>query len=293
LKNRKIYHIPVLLQDAIDALNIQEGGKYIDGTLGGGGHAKLILERGGVVLGIDQDSDAIDECREEFKDRKNIIVAQGNFMNIKKIAGDYDFIPCSGILLDLGTSVHQIKESERGFTFMKHEFLDMRMDKGKGLSAFDIVNKWPKEELIRIFGEYGEESDSGIIAETIVKRRKKQEIVYSDELAGIISKIKNRREKDIHPATKVFQALRIAVNDELNTLKRGIEESMEVLGSGGRLTIISFHSLEDRIVKQAFLKLEREKMGRVITKKPITAGKSEIEKNRKARSAKLRVFEKN
>ncbi len=291
MKNN-LYHTPVLLQVAIDALQIEDGEKYIDGTLGGGGHCEAILKKGGIVLGIDRDLDAVNECKKRFLGNKNITIAHGNFKDIKKLAIDNEFINCSGILLDLGTSVHQLKNSGRGFSICRHEVLDMRMDEREQLSARDIVNKWSKRQLQEIFEKFGEESASGIIAEQIINKRKNQEIIYSDELAAIISKIKKREGPGSHPATKIFQALRIVVNDELGVIKSTLWDGVNLLNKDGRIVVISFHSLEDRIVKQTFLELERLGIGKVVTKKPIRATYDEIKENRKARSAKMRVFEK-
>jgi len=291
LKNNS-YHTTVLLKEAIDALQVVRGDKYIDGTLGGGGHTQLILERGGYVLGIDQDSDAIDEVKKRLGQRRELTLVRGNFRDIKGIAASKGFIDCSGIILDLGTSVHQIKASLRGFSFKDHAELDMRMDLSQNLTAKEIVNDWPKGALIDIFERYGEESEAKEIAEEIIKERKNKEIVFADALAEIIAKAKKRREAGINPATKSFQAIRIAVNEELDALREVIESGLEILGSKGRVVIISFHSLEDRIVKQAFLEFERKGRGRIINKKTIQPSFEEKKLNKKARSAKLRVFEK-
>ena len=291
MKNNS-YHTTVLLKETIDALQIIKGEKYIDGTLGGGGHTQLILERGGYVLGIDQDSDAIDEVKKRLGQRRELTLVKGNFRDIKDIAASKGFIDCLGIVLDLGTSVHQIKESLRGFSFKDHAQLDMRMDLSQNLTAKEIVNEWSKGELIDIFERYGEESEAKEIAEAIIKERKNKEIIFADTLAEVITRAKKRHEAGINPATKSFQAIRIAVNDELGALKEVIERSIEVLGAGGRIAIISFHSLEDRIVKQAFLELERKDKGRIVNKKTIQSTFEERKLNKKSRSAKLRVFEK-
>ncbi len=293
LKNNSLYHTPVLLKEAIEALQISKGSRYIDGTLGGGGHTEAILDKGGRVLGIDKDEDAVKEVKERFKDNKNLIIVKGNFKDIEKIARENGFEEVSGILLDLGTSVHQLKDSKRGFSFNEHERLDMRMDKSQNSSAYEIVNAWSKADLIDIFERYGEESEAKKIAEEIIKVRKTKDIAYADELSEIIKKVKKSNEPGINPATKVFQAIRIAVNDELNAIKKTLDDGISVLGGNGRFVIISFHSLEDRIVKQKFIELERKGMGRIITKKAIQASFEEVEENKKSRSAKMRVFEKN
>ena len=292
LKNNNLYHTPVLLKEAIDALQIRKGFRYIDATLGGGGHTELILEKGGYVLAIDRDEDAIQTVRKKLNNKKELTLFKGNFRDIREIAEKSGFVDCDGILLDLGTSVHQLRDSLRGFSFKSHDKLDMRMDKNQDFSALEIINKWSKDELIDIFERYGEESEAVEVAEQIVKERKSSEIIYADDLSEIILKAKKRKEAGIHPATQVFQAIRIAVNDELNALKDALRLGIEILGSGGRIVIISFHSLEDRVVKQAFKDFEKKGKGKIITKKPISASAAEIKINKKARSAKLRVFEK-
>lgn len=286
-----MYHTPVLLKEAIDALQVHKDLRYIDGTLGGGGHTAFILEKGGYVLAIDRDEDAIQSARKRLGNKKELTIVKGNFRDIKEIAEQNGFADCDGILLDLGTSAHQLEDLSRGFSFKSHEKLDMRMDKSQSFSAFEIINKWPKNDMIDIFERYGEESEAREIAERIVKERKSKEIIYADNLAEIISKAK-RSEAGIHPATKTFQAIRIAVNDELSALKDALSAVIEILASGGRIAVISFHSLEDRIVKQAFKDFERKSKGKIITKKPITASLDEIKNNKHSRSAKLRVFEK-
>jgi len=291
LKNSS-YHTPVLLQETIDALQVAEGEKYIDGTLGGGGHAEIILEKKGIVLGIDQDEEALTESQKRFDENDQIRIVKGNFRDIKQIAEKFNFIDSDGILFDLGTSVHQLKNELRGFSFMTHSKLDMRMDKNTALTAEEIVNSWPKAELVEIFEKYGEEPESGAIVDEIVKRRKRQKIEYTDELAEMVKSIKRKGEGKVHPATRVFQAIRIVVNDEMNVLREGLGGGLDVLRSGGRMVIISFHSLEDRIVKSTFSEFEARGLGKVIIKKPIRASFSEIKKNKKARSAKLRIFEK-
>ncbi len=290
MKSNNSYHTTVLLQEAVNALQIKKAGKYIDGTFGGGGHSEEILKRGGVVLGIDQDIDAIEQSQQVSKN--NLKIVKGNFKNIKEIASENDFDPCSGILLDLGTSVHQIKESQRGFSFTGHFRLDMRMDLDGSLKAEEIINKWSKNDLAEIFEKFGEESDARIIAEEISNARKSKEIMFADELSNLVLKVKKNKQPGIHPATKVFQALRIVVNDEMNALKDVIEQGALLLEENGRFVIISFHSLEDRIVKQKFIELENKGLGRIVNKKPIRAGDEEIRMNKKSRSAKMRIFEK-
>lgn len=290
MKNRN-YHTTVLLKQAIEALKIKRGHKYIDATLGGGGHSEEIMLQGGIVLGIDKDTDAIEESENRLRGKK-ITLVKGDFREIDRIAKDNGYSKCSGILLDLGTSVHQLKEKTRGFSFEGHELIDMRMDSKQKLSGKDVVNSYSKSALEEIFMKYGEEGEAGKIAEEIVKRRKTSPILYTDELSNLIVEVKKNSKGPVHPATKIFQAIRIAVNDELNALKEALEKSIDILDSNGRIAVISFHSLEDRIVKQKFRDFEREKKGTVITKKPFLALIEETNVNRKARSAKLRIFEK-
>lgn len=292
MKNNNLFHTPVLLQEAVDALQVVNGKKYIDGTLGGGGHSELILERGGVVLGIDRDSESIDEANKRFKSSKSIKIVKGNFENIKQIAIANGYRKCEGIVFDLGVSVHQIKDLSRGFSFNSHYSIDMRMDKDQELTAREIINNWSRDELVYIFEKYGEENEANEIATQIVKERKTKEIIYADALAEIITSAKKRRDVGINPATKVFQAIRIAVNDELRILEVAIAAGIDLLNKKSRIVVISFHSLEDRIVKKTFLEMERAGMGKVITKKPIRASFYEVNINKKSRSAKLRVFEK-
>ncbi len=293
MNNKSSYHIAVLLQQAIEALNVKKGERYIDGTLGGGGHTEEILKLGGRVLAIDRDEDAIQEAKSKFKRNSNLEIVKGNFKDIALIAQKYAFNKCSGILLDLGTSVHQLKDFSRGFSFLGHDKLDMRMDVKQKLSAYEIVNEWSKNELMEIFKKYGEEGEAREIAEAVIAERKKKKIEYTDELAKLIMTTKKRKELDIHPATKVFQSLRIEVNGELEALREGLENGLKLLDREGRFAVISFHSLEDRIVKQSFIDFEKKNLGRIITKKPITANRDELKLNKKSRSAKLRVFEKN
>lgn len=285
------YHTPVLLKEAVSALKIKKGEKYIDATLGGGGHSEEILKLGGIVLGIDKDIDAINESKSRLKGGK-ITLVNKDFRDIDKIAQENDFYNSMGILVDSGTSVHQLKNKARGFSFLGHDLIDMRMDTKQKISAKDIINNYSKNELEEIFMKYGEEGEARHIAEQIVSRRKSKPILYTDELAEIILNAQKNRRKDIHPATKVFQALRIAVNDELSALREVLDKGIKVLDAGGRIAVISFHSLEDRIVKQKFRELENKKLGKLITKKAIVASLEELDANRKARSAKLRVFEK-
>lgn len=287
-------HIPVLLDEAIEGLCVTTNNKYIDATLGGGGHTQKILDMGGKVLGIDQDIDAINFCRNKFSQEISsgkLTIAKGNFANLKEISKGKKFVQVDGILLDLGLSSYQLDESKRGFSIRHDEPLDMRMDKELMLNAYDVVNKYPKEKLTEIFYKYGEEHNAIKIADLIYETRKKNPIKTTKELANLIERIPHKSEP-IHPATRVFQALRIDVNDEMNSLKKALTEGFELLNSKGRFAVISFHSLEDRIIKQSFEKIQKEGLGIIVTKKPIATSFTESKKNRRARSAKLRIVEK-
>lgn len=286
-------HIPVLLEDAVDGLNVSAGKRYIDATLGGGGHTSLILQKGGTVLGIDQDQDAIDYVTKTQESRlrnKELRVIKGNFEDIKKLANDNGFEKVDGILFDFGVSSYQLDNSGRGFSIRRDEKLDMRMDMEATLSALDVINSYPKDRLIEIFYTYGEEHNAKKIAEAIIERRRKTEIRTTKELKEICEKISHKDEK-IHPATKVFQAIRIEVNNEIGVIKKGVGEAVELLAPKGRLVAISFHSLEDRVIKQMFETFKRQGLGIVITKKPLVADDSEVTGNKRARSAKMRIFE--
>lgn len=289
------YHIPVLLNEVLDYLNIQPCKWYVDCNLGGGGHSSAILERGGKVLGIDLDLDAISEVEENQKSNiknQNLIVVQSNFAKIKEVVQEKQITP-SGVLFDLGVSTHQLEEASRGFSFNKDASLDMRMDQNFGASAKDLVNGLYENELANLFWEYGEEYQSKRIAKRIIEARSVKPIETTNELAEIIVGAHHRTKGDrLHPATRVFQALRIAVNDEMNNLKEALPASFEVLEKGGRLVVISFHSLEDRIVKNYFKELEESGLAKILTDKVVTPTEEEIEKNPRSRSGKLRAVEK-
>ena len=309
-------HLSVMAREVIEGLNLKSSGVYIDGTLGGAGHSKLILEGSapnGFLIGIDLDDDALAEGRrvlKEFEGRFELI--KGNFRDMliltKEILGGRKV---DGIVLDLGVSSYQLNEASRGFSFMKEARLDMRMDKSQEVSAFEIVNEYSVDELKNIFWNYGEEKKSLTAAKAIIEAREQKPIETTTELASILEKAIGAkgftRGKKIHPATKVFQALRIAVNDELGSVEEGLKGAFDLLGKGGRLAVISFHSLEDRIVKN-FLRdgekgcicpvdFPRCRCGRVPTMKLVgrkaqKPGEEEIEYNPRARSARLRVAEK-
>lgn len=295
------YHIPVLKDAVVGGLNIERGGLYIDATIGGGGHTEEILKRGGKVLGIDQDQDAIEHLKKKFESEilnGQLILAHGNFAEIRSITTNSKFLDnqsyqvgVNGILMDLGVSSHHIDNSGRGFSFNKNEPLDMRMDVTRELTAEKIINTWTEDELYEIFAKYGEEVNSRNVARQIVNIRKNKKINTSSELSEIITKV-IKRDGKLHQSTRIFQALRIAVNDELENLKKGLVDGFKLLLKGGRMEVISFHSLEDRIVKVYFASMSSGSQAKIITKKPIIAEFAEVRKNRRARSAKLRIIEK-
>ncbi|MBI2613625.1 MAG: 16S rRNA (cytosine(1402)-N(4))-methyltransferase RsmH [Candidatus Levybacteria bacterium] len=281
------FHISVLLQEAIAGLKVEKNKKYIDATLGGGGHAREILRLGGGVLGIDVDQEAIDYVRENLKSQiSNLKLVRGNFRDIDRIARLNNFEEVAGIIFDLGVSSHQIDAPERGFSFQNEGPLDMRMDQELGVRALDLIKILTKDELNEIFNKFGEESRSWQISEAIVSARSVKEIKTTRELAKIVFKTAGESKK-------IFQALRIVVNDELNSIMDALPKALGLLEPKGRLAIISFHSLEDRIIKKHFLEFERKNMGRIITQKPIVPSDAEIALNKRARSAKLRIFERN
>ena len=277
-------HIPVLQQEVLRYLDPKPNENFIDCTIGEGGHSEAILEKiapCGRVLGIDYQL--------RIKPRERLILAQGNFANLKNIVEKYRFHPVHGILFDLGFSSWHIEESGRGFTFQKKEPLDMRYDAQNQLTAEKIVNLWSMFEIERILQEYGEEKFSEQIAQRIIEERSMKPIKDTFQLVDIIKRSARGGEK-IHPATRTFQAIRIAVNNELNNLRKALPSAKEVLSRGSRLAVISFHSLEDRIVKD-FLKAQSGEM-QILTKKPITASPAEIKLNPRSRSAKLRSAQK-
>lgn len=301
-------HQPVLLQEVLEWLNPSPSENVVDCTIGDGGHAAAILKRigpKGRLLGIDWDPQAIDDLKAgkgwiSKNDLERVILVNENFKEIASIVAQKKFQPVNKVLLDLGFSSSTL-ERGRGFSFQKDEFLDMRFNpKVNEITAFEIINSWPEEDLAGIFKEYGEEKLANLIAEAIVNFRKQKTIKTTFELSEIVldvyrKKLGSRKKipwiGGLHPATKVFQALRITVNDELKNLQEALPEIIEILEPAGRLAVISFHSLEDRIVKM-FFKSENQKSLNILTKKPIQASQEEIEKNPQARSAKLRVVEK-
>lgn len=309
----EFHHIPVLFEETIANLNIRPSGIYIDGTLGGAGHSYEIAKRlteGGRLVGIDQDEDAIQAATAHlspFADRVTIV--HDNYEHIPEIAERLGIREADGILLDIGVSSYQLDNPERGFSYNEDEPLDMRMDQENPVSAKTIVNTWSAEDLARILKDYGEERYAGRIAENITKAREQHPLETTGELVAIIrSSIPMKmQEKYGNPCKRTFQAIRIACNRELDVLQDSIDSLIDLLAPGGRLCIITFHSLEDRIVKNAFRRNEnpctcppefpvcvcgKKSKGTVITKKPITASEEELAANKRAASAKLRVFEK-
>jgi len=300
------FHVPVLTKEILYYLNCKKGGVYIDCTLGGGGHSKAILENiypYGLLIGIDQDSEAIEVAKEELQNYiDKVKLIKGNFRNLEEVISKYKIETVSGIIFDLGVSFHQLKERERGFSFKEEDRLDMRMDLLQSFNAEVLVNTYSEKALIEIFEKYGEERFSKRIARRIITERKKRAITKTKQLADLIIKMlpkyKKRHTWRIHPATRVFQAIRIEVNQELDALEKGLKQAIKVLDNRGRICVISYHSLEDRIVKNIFKETEREGLKqrkyrfKIITKKPIRPSLGEIKENPKARSAKLRVAEK-
>ncbi len=299
------YHIPVLLKETLDLLDIEKGQWYIDCNLGGGGHTSGILALGGKVLGIDLDNEAIKEValKHNLKIQQdtnglyavsdNLILVQTNFANLKDTVSKFQLQKIHGVLFDLGVSTHQLEEASRGFSFNLDAKLDMRMNPMDQVTAADLINGLGERELADLFFKLGEERLSRKIAKAIVERRKQQKIQTTDELAQIILSVRHRTTTDkTHPATRVFQALRIAVNDELNSLREALPQALEVLELDGRLAVISFHSLEDRIVKNFFRDESQKGAVKLLTKKPITPTEKEVEENPRSRSGKLRAFEK-
>jgi 16S rRNA (cytosine1402-N4)-methyltransferase len=301
-----------MLREIVDSLNLKPGGIYVDGTVGGGGHAQAILAvtaPDGVVIGIDRDDDALAESARALAPfGRRAILRKGNYADMKDILAGQGFDRVDGIVLDLGVSSHQLEAAGRGFSFTKPAPLDMRMDQGAPRTARELVNTADPRELKRILREFGEELQAGRIARAIVERRKASPIETTDELAGIVASAMpaHMRHGRIHPATRSFQALRIAVNDELESLHRGIASGIDRLKEGGRFSVISFHSLEDRMVKDLFRDASRgctcppdlpvcacgvKPVLRVITRKPVRPGEEEVGRNPRARSAKLRTAE--
>jgi len=287
-------HIPVMVKETIDALSVQPGGRYIDGTLGGGGHAAAILEHsspGGQLLGIDADAEAIKVARARLEAYSgSILLVNENFVDLQTICLKYDFFPVHGILLDLGLSSLQLNGNNRGFSFQHDAPLDMRLSPRQEVTAAQIINDYSERELARLIRTFGEESYSRRIAHRIVQERPIKTTLH---LSRIIERAIGRRGGRIHPATKTFQALRIAVNQELDNLEVALKQAINLLGFEGRLVVISYHSLEDRIVKQ-FMRQESSSDNprlRLVHKRVIIPSEAEVQLNPRSRSAKLRAAE--
>lgn len=299
-------HKPVLLKETVEYLNPKSGDTVLDATIDGGGHAEEILkiiDEKGRLIGIEQDAVILEKLESrmrgrEFGDGKNIILINGNFRDLDKLIEPLNIKKINGALFDLGMSSLQLEESGRGFTFLKNEPLLMTYKSditSSDLTARDIINSWSEEDIADILFKYGEERYSRRIAKAIIEEREKKSIDTTFDLKGIIEKSvppNYRYNRRINCATKSFQALRIMVNDELNALSEGLKKSWELLSGGSRTVVISFHSLEDRIVKKFFKEKAKEKEGMILTKKPITSSEKEQETNPRSRSAKLRAIEK-
>ena len=305
-------HTSVLLHESVEALNIKPDGIYVDATMGGGGHSSLILESltTGRLIGFDQDEVAIKHNQEKFGNDDRVTIIKSNFKNLKSELDKIGITKIDGIIYDLGVSSMQIDESERGFSYMLDAKLDMRMDQSQALNAYDVVNTMSEKDLTKIFKDYGEEKFSKQIASAIVNKRTQAPITTTLELVEVIKGAIPKKffyKLTSHPAKKVFQALRIYVNQELNVFKISVDDAFELLNVDGRISVITFHSLEDRICKTTFKELssvdpslkdlpvipqDLQAKGKVITNKPILPSKEELEHNSRARSAKLRVIEK-
>jgi len=290
-------HEPVLQEEVLRLLDPRPGGVVVDATLGSGGHAVEILKRigkGGRLIGIDQDPEALRRCRERLKAFSRVEFFQENFSNLDLILHHLNLEAVDAVLMDVGFSAEQLETADRGFSFLKEGPLDMRMDPGPPLRARDLVNDLSQEDLENIFRRYGEERWSRRIAGVIARERTARPIETTTELVRLVEKAVPRQFQHgrLHPATRVFQALRIAVNGELEALEGGLPKAFRALGPGGRLAVISFHSLEDRIVKRMFRGWAGEGRGRLLTPKPIQAAREEVGRNPRSRSAKLRGIEK-
>lgn len=306
-------HVSVLLHETVAGLQVKPSGIYVDGTLGGGGHSYEIckqLDSEGRLIGIDQDADALKAAGkrlEQFKDK--VTLCKSNYEQMREVLQELGIEEVDGIVLDLGVSSYQLDEAERGFSYMEDAPLDMRMDRDQTMTARDIINEYPEGELFRIIKEYGEERYAKSIAKNICKRRQQNPIETTFELVDVIrgSMPAKARNAKGHPAKRTFQAIRIECNRELEVLRETLDYMVDLLKDGGRISIITFHSLEDRIVKTSFRKYEnpctcppdfpvcvcgKKSKGRVVTRKPILPSEEELEQNTRSKSAKLRIFEK-
>lgn len=300
-------HYTVMKNEAVDALNCKDGLIYVDCTLGGGGHSELILQRispNGKLISFDIDQDAIDTASERLKAYKNLTIVKDSYTNVKQVLKNLGIEKITGgILFDLGASYHQLTKQERGFSFSKEAPLDMRFNMDSNFSAYDVVNDYSEDELVKIFSEYGEERFSKRIAKKIVEQRKIKKLETTTELADLIVNCTPKVKSHIHPATRVFQAIRIEVNHELQNVKNTLNDVLDLLDFGAIISVISFHSLEDRLVKQTFkyystrCHCERNQMVcncpppviELVNKKPMMASEEEIKENPPSRSAKLRI----
>ena len=300
-------HYTVMKNEAVDALECESGKIYVDCTLGGGGHSELILQRispDGKLIAFDVDEDAISYASERLKAYKNLTIVKNSYTNIRQVLKDLGIKKITGgVLFDLGASYHQLTKQERGFSFTKEAPLDMRFNQDAQFSAYDVVNTYSEEDLVRIFSQYGEEHFSKRIAKEIVNKRKLKNINTTTELSELIINCTPHVKSKIHPATRVFQALRIEVNQELQNVKNTLEDILDLLDFNAIISVISFHSLEDRIVKQIFkyysTRCHCDKTQMIchcpppvlelVNKKPVTASEEELKLNPPSRSAKLRV----
>lgn len=308
----EFHHVSVLLNESVDGLNISPDGIYVDGTMGGAGHSREILKKigSGRLIGFDRDETAISVCRERLAEfGEKVCFVNRNFFEIKDVLRTLGIEKIDGAVLDLGVSSYQLDTAERGFSYQHDALLDMRMNRNDTLTAKDVVNEYDEEQLADIIFKYGEDRWAKRIAEFIVAERQKEEILTTGKLVEIIKKAvpKGARQDGPHPAKRTFQAIRIEVNGELAGLKKAVRDFIDVLAPGGRLAIITFHSLEDRIVKTAYQEAAKgcicppelpvcmcgkKPQGKIITKKAISASEEELENNPRARSAHLRIFEK-
>ena len=302
-------HLSVLLSETIEGLNVKPDGIYVDGTAGGGGHSSEILKRlkSGKLYSIDRDPDAIKTVSERFKNEPCSVIVKGRFGDMKQLLEERGVSSVDGVLLDIGVSSHQLDTASRGFSFHEDAPLDMRMSQ-EGQTAAQLVNTLPFAELARIIGTYGEDKYAASIARAIIRNREEKEIETTLELAEILkSAVPQKVRREGHPARQTFQALRIAVNDEFGELERGLESAFEMLKPGGRLAVITFHSIEDRITKQAMQRwctgctcppdfpvcvCGNKPKAKLVNRKPLTASAEELAQNSRSRSAKLRVCEK-
>jgi 16S rRNA (cytosine1402-N4)-methyltransferase len=289
------YHIPVMPKEAIEYLNLRAGMRIVDATVGTGGHALKILEKitpGGLLIGIDKDKEALEITGQRLNDYKGFFqLLYGDFRYLDSLLEQIGVKKVDGILFDLGVSMHQLSNPQRGFSFQQNGPLDMRLDRESFISAYDLVNNLNEDEISNLLWTFGQEKKHNRIARFLVKEREKNPIQTTQQLAQIVAKVVGFYQKRIHPATRTFQALRIAVNRELEALSEGIDKAVELLNPKSRIVVISFHSLEDRIVKHKFKDFALKNKLKIITKKPLRPTKQEVMENPSSRSAKMRVAE--